>query len=89
MNLNEAKKILSENNYEVIDKQQVNEWATPMRFSYIIKFGQIQGKWEEEVKVLAYNIVDAAKQAEEMRNGHELYKHGAILSIRMDLDITK
>ena len=27
MNLNEAKKILSENNYEVIDKQQVNEWG--------------------------------------------------------------
>ena len=43
MNLNEAKKILSENNYEVINKQQVNEWVTPMRFSYIIKFGQIQG----------------------------------------------
>lgn len=88
MNLNEAKKILSENNYEVIDKQQVNEWVTPMRFSYIIKFGQIQGKWEE-VKVLAYSIVDAAKQAEEMRNKDERYRHGAILSIRMDLDITK
>ena len=63
MNLNEAKKILSDNNYEVIDEQQVNEWVTPMRFSYIIKFGQIQGEWEEEVNVLAYSIVDAAEQA--------------------------
>lgn len=89
MNLNEAKKILSENNYEVIDKQQVNEWVTPMRLPYIIKFGQIQGKWKEEVKVFAYGIGDAAKQAEEMRNESELYRQGAILSIRMDTDVAK
>lgn len=89
MNLNEAKKILSENNYEVIDEQQVNEWVTPMRFSYIIKFGQIQGEWEEEVKVLAYSIIDAAEQAAKMRNENERYRHGAILSIRMDIDTMK
>ena len=66
------------------DRQRVNEWVTPMRFSYIIKFGQIQGKWEEEVEVFAYSIVDAAQQAEKLRNESELYRQGAILSIRMN-----
>ena len=85
MNLNEAKKILSENNYEVIDEQQVNEWTTPMKFAYVVKFGQIQGEWEEDVTINAYGIAEAAKMAEEMRSENEKYLKGAILSIKLDV----